>query len=31
MKMKQEFMLYPKEDQNQLIYEFILRELKKRY
>ncbi|MDA7026021.1 competence protein ComK [Bacillus sp. CLL-7-23] len=28
---KQEFMLYPKEDRNQLIYEFILRELKKRY
>ncbi|KYC81464.1 competence protein ComK [Bacillus licheniformis] len=31
MQKKQEFMLYPKEDQNQLIYEFILRELKKRY
>ncbi len=28
---KQEFMLYPKEDRNQLIYEFILRELRKRY
>ncbi|EWH21558.1 competence protein [Bacillus haynesii] len=31
MQKKQEFMLYPKEDRNQLIYEFILRELKKRY
>ncbi|MPQ25298.1 competence protein ComK [Bacillus paralicheniformis] len=31
MQNKQEFMLYPKEDRNQLIYEFILRELKKRY
>ena len=31
MQKKQEFMLYPKEDRNELIYEFILRELKKRY
>ncbi|MDA1475991.1 competence protein ComK [Bacillus changyiensis] len=31
LQQKQEFMLYPKEDRNQLIYEFILRELKKRY
>ncbi|OMI13354.1 competence protein [Bacillus paralicheniformis] len=31
MQKRQEFMLYPKEDRNQLIYEFILRELKKRY
>lgn len=31
MQKKQEFMLYPKEDRNQLIYKFILRELKKRY
>ncbi|NQD49345.1 competence protein, partial [Bacillus altitudinis] len=28
---KQEFMLYPKEQQLNLVYDFILRELRNRY